>query len=245
LNDQQISSSTRVKLPFQNHNFRHCRGRALITPLGLVWQPKSPPGSRPFPGVVGPRGLLPRVGLLGHLAVAPVEICHPFSRGFSWADVPVSLGRERIPWRATCSVSTAAAAAPLPQPPQGTSAPPAASGSNSSRSTKPVPPPSFASSTHPSCPSRQRRRGASPTNGSSSTSASSPTTRPSRPRYPLLREPRHGPTLLSGLHFGSPATKASSSLWAGVRSLSLSICRISPFAQTRVTRNFHLFCPDP
>jgi hypothetical protein len=43
-----------------------------------------------------PTGLAPSGWLLGHLDVSLVEICDRNSRGFSWADIHVSLGRERI-----------------------------------------------------------------------------------------------------------------------------------------------------
>jgi hypothetical protein len=72
--------------------------RKYISNQGSFGRPNPRWVSVLFPGVVGPRVLLPWVGFLGRLDVAPVETCHPFSRGFNWVDIPVSLGRERISW---------------------------------------------------------------------------------------------------------------------------------------------------
>jgi hypothetical protein len=80
--------------------------------LRLIWKPQSPLVSRPFPWLFGPLALLPKVCLTGRLEVSPVEICHRFSRGFGWAEILISLGREMIHGRPTHD-----AQAPLPLPP--------------------------------------------------------------------------------------------------------------------------------
>jgi hypothetical protein len=48
---------------------------------GLVWEAQSSLGSWPFPGVIGPRAFLPRVGVLGRLEVSSRG---NLPHGFAW-----------------------------------------------------------------------------------------------------------------------------------------------------------------
>uniref|UniRef100_A0A0E0EWT2 Uncharacterized protein n=1 Tax=Oryza meridionalis TaxID=40149 RepID=A0A0E0EWT2_9ORYZ len=62
--------------------------------IGLLWQPRIPPGSRPIPWEKGPRGKLPRVLFLVHLEAHEAGISQPNPRGNPRERNPTSRGHE-------------------------------------------------------------------------------------------------------------------------------------------------------
>ena len=87
------------------HRHRARYGQVLLSSLtthanfayGLVWEPKIPPGSWPFPRDRLPRGIVTRAKLHRHLEARAPGLgspSHLFSPGLS---LPTSTGRARLP----------------------------------------------------------------------------------------------------------------------------------------------------
>ena len=67
--------------------------------LGLLWQPRFPKGSRPFPWANLPRAILPRAKFVRPLAAHQGEDRSPLPYVFRAEEIHDSLGREGFPVR--------------------------------------------------------------------------------------------------------------------------------------------------